>query len=133
MCAHALMGLLPDSVAIDSGTISFEGQNLLTLDETDWRDLRGRRIAMVFQEPMTALNPLLRIGEQMTEVFEAHGLLSPRERRRRAVELARAFLSLRGAPVEGPGGIDYTFGLRAAKPASGNLMKVALVNNVASY
>ena len=89
MCAHALMGLLPDSVAIDSGTISFEGQNLLKLDEGGWRDLRGRRIAMVFQEPMTALNPLLRIGEQMTEVFEAHGLLSPRERRRRAVELAR--------------------------------------------
>ena len=49
------------------------------------------------------------------------------------IELARAFLSLRGAPVEGPGGINYTFGVRAAKPTSGNLMKVTLVNNVASY
>lgn len=49
------------------------------------------------------------------------------------IELARAFLSLRGASVEGPGGINYTFGVRAAKPASGNLMKVTLVNNVASY
>ncbi|MBR1124389.1 ABC transporter ATP-binding protein [Bradyrhizobium lablabi] len=89
MCAHALMGLLPDSVTTESGTISFEGKNLLSLDENGWRDLRGRRIAMVFQEPMTALNPLLRIGDQMMEVFEAHGLLTSRERRRKAIELAR--------------------------------------------
>jgi peptide/nickel transport system ATP-binding protein len=88
MCAHALMGLLPDSVTTETGEIAFEGKNLLTLDQAGWRDLRGRRIAMVFQEPMTALNPLMRIGEQMTEMFEAHGLLSPRERRRKAIELA---------------------------------------------
>ena len=59
MCAHALMGLLPDSVTTEAGEIAFEGHNLLALDEDGWRDLRGRRIAMVFQEPMTALNPRL--------------------------------------------------------------------------
>src|SRR5205814_1872762 len=59
------------------------------LDEDGWRDLRGRRIAMVFQEPMTALNPLMRIGDQMTEMFEAHDLLSPRDRRQKALGLAR--------------------------------------------
>src|ERR1700722_10959329 len=89
MCAHALMGLLPDSVSTEGGQIAFEGHNLLTLDEDGWRDLRGRRIAMVFQEPMTALNPLMRIGEQMMEMFEAHGLLSQRERRQKALSLAR--------------------------------------------
>ncbi|WP_249780628.1 ABC transporter ATP-binding protein [Bradyrhizobium sp. dw_78] len=89
MCAHALMGLLPERVRTESGEIDFEGNNLLTLDEDGWRDLRGRRIAMVFQEPMTALNPLMRIGDQMTEMFEAHGLLSPRERRQKVLALAR--------------------------------------------
>jgi len=89
MCAHALMGLLPDSVTTETGVIAFEGNNLLALDADGWRDLRGRRIAMVFQEPMTALNPLMRIGEQMMEMFEAHGLLSPRERRQKALGLAR--------------------------------------------
>ncbi len=89
MCAHALMGLLPGSVAIETGEILFEGNNLLALDEDGWRDLRGRRVAMVFQEPMTALNPLMRVGDQMMEMFEAHGLLSPRERRQKALGLAR--------------------------------------------
>ncbi|RZN12480.1 microcin ABC transporter ATP-binding protein [Bradyrhizobium genosp. SA-3] len=89
MCAHALMGLLPDTVSIGSGEIQFEGRDLLKLDDDGWRDLRGRRLAMIFQEPMTALNPLMRIGDQMAEMFEAHGLLTPKERRARALALAR--------------------------------------------
>ena len=75
MCAHALMGLLPDNVIAEAGEIVFKGQNLLTLDEGAWLALRGRHIAMVFQEPMTALNPLMRIGDQIAEMFEAHDLL----------------------------------------------------------
>src|SRR5206468_1441803 len=86
---HALMGLLPDKVDVTSGEIMFEGRDLLKLDDDGWRDLRGRRLAMIFQEPMTALNPLMRIGDQMAEMFEAHGLLTPRERRARALSLAR--------------------------------------------
>ncbi|MCP3386787.1 MULTISPECIES: ABC transporter ATP-binding protein [unclassified Bradyrhizobium] len=89
MCAHALMGLLPDTVSVASGEIQFEGRDLLKLDDDGWRDLRGRRLAMIFQEPMTALNPLMRIGDQMAEMFEAHGLLTPRERRAKALSLAR--------------------------------------------
>ena len=89
MCAHALMGLLPRAVTPQAGAILFEGNNLLQLDEPAWLELRGRRIAMVFQEPMTALNPLMRIGEQIAEMFEAHDLLTPKERRERAVALAR--------------------------------------------
>jgi peptide/nickel transport system ATP-binding protein len=89
MCAHALMGLLPDTVKVEGGEIRFEGCDLIRLDEPGRRDLRGRRIAMVFQEPMTALNPLMRIGDQMMEMFEAHELLTPTERRAKALALAR--------------------------------------------
>jgi peptide/nickel transport system ATP-binding protein len=88
MCAHALMGLLPDAVRPQGGEIRFAGENLLALDAAGWRSLRGRHIAMVFQEPMAALNPLMRIGDQIAETFEAHGLLTAAERRRRAVALA---------------------------------------------
>ncbi|GJD78540.1 ABC transporter ATP-binding protein [Methylobacterium gregans] len=89
MCAHALMGLLPKAVTVASGSIRLGDTDLLAQDAAGWRDTRGRRIAMVFQEPMTALNPLMRIGDQMAEMFEAHGLLTPPERRARAVALAR--------------------------------------------
>ena len=89
MCAHALMGLLPDNIIREAGEILFEGQNLLTLDEDKWLGLRGRHIAMVFQEPMTALNPLMRIGDQIAEMFDAHGLSTPKERKQKALSLLR--------------------------------------------
>jgi len=89
MCAHALMGLLPDTVRAEAGEILFEGQNLLSLSPAEWLALRGRGIAMVFQEPMTALNPLMRIGKQIAEMFEAHDLLTPKERRQKALALIR--------------------------------------------
>lgn len=87
MSANAMMGLLPDQVRPTAGHIFFDGQDLLTLSEAELRDLRGRRIAMIFQEPMSALNPLMRIEDQISEVFEAHNLLTPKERRARTLEL----------------------------------------------
>lgn len=87
MSANAMMGLLPDLARPTGGEILFDGINLLTLSEEDLLDLRGKRIAMIFQEPMSALNPLMRIDDQIAEVFEAHGLLSPKERKVRAIEL----------------------------------------------
>src|SRR5258708_6564701 len=89
MCAHALMGLLPDSVTTETGEIIFEGHNLLDLDDAAWRDLRRPRIAMAFQEPLTALTPFMRTADHMLQSSHAHGLRSPRERKERAVELAR--------------------------------------------
>jgi peptide/nickel transport system ATP-binding protein len=71
MTALALMGLAPDGATI-SGAINFEGRNLVKLDETQWRSLRGDRIAMIFQEPMTALNPLQTIGRQIAEPLMLH-------------------------------------------------------------
>jgi peptide/nickel transport system ATP-binding protein len=88
MTALALMGLLPETIRPVAGKIRFEGRDLLALSGAEWRDLRGRRIAMVFQEPMTALNPVMRVGDQIAEMFEAHGLLTAAERRARAVALA---------------------------------------------
>lgn len=87
MAANAVMGLLPKGVRPAGGEILFDGQNLLTLDEARHRELRGRRIGMIFQEPMTALNPLMRVGEQIAEVFEAHDLFTGRERQAKALAL----------------------------------------------
>ncbi len=89
MSANAMMGLLPDLVRPVGGEIMFDGIDLLTLSENQLMDLRGRRIAMIFQEPMSALNPLMRIEDQIAEVFEAHNLLSPKERSARALELLK--------------------------------------------
>ncbi len=87
MAANTVMGLLPKGVRPVQGSVTFEGQNLLALSEKQHRTLRGLKIGMIFQEPMTALNPLMRVGAQIAEVFEAHGQLSPRQRRARALEL----------------------------------------------
>ncbi|MGM0639468.1 MAG: ATP-binding cassette domain-containing protein, partial [Pseudomonadota bacterium] len=87
MAANAVMGLLPKGVHPVGGQAIFDGQDLLTLTEKQHRKLRGLRIGMIFQEPMTALNPLMRVGAQISEVFEAHGRLSGRERQEQALAL----------------------------------------------
>jgi len=87
MAANALMGLLPEGVTPVGGTIMFEGRDLLKLSERDMLALRGHDISMIFQEPLSALNPLMRIGDQIAEVFEAHDILTPPERRKRALAL----------------------------------------------
>lgn len=89
MAANAVMGLLPEGVRPVKGTISFDGQDILGRAEEAMREIRGRKIGMIFQEPLSALNPLMRVGAQIAEVFEAHGLLTPAERQKRALELLR--------------------------------------------
>ncbi|WP_428424631.1 ABC transporter ATP-binding protein [Pararhizobium sp.] len=68
----AVMGLLKKPLAVSSGEILFKGQNLLALPKREMRRLRGNRIAMIFQEPMTALNPLSTVGRQIAEMFVLH-------------------------------------------------------------
>jgi peptide/nickel transport system ATP-binding protein len=72
--AGAIMGLLPPALRVRGGRIGFEGDDLLRLPPARMRALRGRRIGMIFQEPMTALNPLMRVGRQVGEVMAVHGL-----------------------------------------------------------
>jgi peptide/nickel transport system ATP-binding protein len=85
----AVMGLLPKRTSEISGRIRFDGVDLLTLPDPQLRDLRGDRLAMIFQEPMTSLNPSYTIGEQIMEVFIRHRGLSRREARRSAIEMLR--------------------------------------------
>jgi len=87
MSANAVMGLLPQGVKPVAGTITFDGREILGLSEKEMLKLRGSRISMIFQEPLSALNPLMRVGAQIAEVFEAHGVLSGPERRARALKL----------------------------------------------
>ncbi|MEN9500045.1 MAG: hypothetical protein RIS83_1864 [Pseudomonadota bacterium] len=87
MTASAVMRLLPPNVTITGGSISFEGQDLARADEATMRALRGSRIAMVFQEPMTALNPLRSIGDQIGETFRIHTSLTNAEIEERVLAL----------------------------------------------
>ncbi|WP_341894520.1 ABC transporter ATP-binding protein [Ferrovibrio terrae] len=86
LTALALMGLLPDG-AMASGEVLYDGHNLLTLNEQRLCGLRGNRLAMIFQEPMTSLNPLHCIGDQIAEPLQQHLKLSRRRARDRAVDL----------------------------------------------
>jgi len=85
--ALSILRLVPPPGRVTAGRIVFEGRNLLDLDEREMRRVRGARIAMVFQDPGGALNPVLRVGAQIAEVLRAHRSLSRREARRRAVEI----------------------------------------------
>jgi peptide/nickel transport system ATP-binding protein len=86
MTALALMGLQPDNARVH-GSLKLDGQELVGLPDRDWRRLRGNRIAMIFQEPMTALNPVHRVGAQIAEPLMLHKGLAARAARQRAVEL----------------------------------------------
>lgn len=91
----SLIRLIPQPPGkIVDGTVMFDGQDLLTLSEEELRRIRGNRIAMIFQDPMTSLNPVLTIGRQITEAIELHMGMNREESRKRAVEL----LELVGIP-----------------------------------
>ncbi|TJZ85480.1 ABC transporter ATP-binding protein [Paracoccus hibiscisoli] len=83
----AIMGLLPQALQVAGGTIQLQGRDLLPLTQAQMRELRAARVAMIFQEPMTALNPVLRVGDQIMEVMELHTDMGTAERRRRAVAI----------------------------------------------
>ena len=86
--AHSIIGLIPDPPGkVVGGKILFEGTNLLELPEARMRKIRGNRISMVFQEPMTSLNPVYSVGDQVAEVIKLHQRLSRSETRNRVVEM----------------------------------------------
>lgn len=94
MTALSIMRLIPAPGLISSGSINFEGQNILELADEDLRDLRGRRISMIFQDPMTSLNPVLKIGDQLCEPLLLHMGVSRQE----AMDQAIALLGSVGIP-----------------------------------
>ncbi len=106
MTALAIMGLLPEGARV-GGSIRFEGRDLAGLSEDEMRKLRGDRIAMIFQEPMTALNPLLRVGDQVGEPLVLHRGMS------RAAAFAEAVKLLGHVRLADPerAARSYPFGL----------------------
>ncbi|HEX8167874.1 MAG TPA: ABC transporter ATP-binding protein [Beijerinckiaceae bacterium] len=86
--ALSVMRLLPPRMARTvAGSVTFEGKDLLALDEAEMRAIRGNRIAMIFQEPMTSLNPVLTVGHQIAEAVRIHEGASPQEARARAAAM----------------------------------------------
>jgi peptide/nickel transport system ATP-binding protein len=86
MTARAAIGLLPEN-AVSTGSVKVDGVEVLDLDERGWTAVRGSRVAMVFQEPQTALNPVQTVGWQLRQALTRHAALSRSEAKRRAVEL----------------------------------------------
>ena len=95
MTAHALMGLIRRSEVAVSGSAVFEGTDLLSLSRSELRQVQGRDLSIIFQEPMTSLNPTMRIGRQVEESLYFHERLSRAERRARALDA----MALAGLPV----------------------------------
>lgn len=94
--AKAIIRVLPDvSARIPSGKIYLEGEELLSLPEEKMRKVRGRKISMVFQDPMTALNPTMRVGSQIAEVIQLHNKLTKKQ----AEEEAKKMLEMVGIPA----------------------------------
>ncbi|WP_411349563.1 ABC transporter ATP-binding protein [Paenibacillus sp. WLX2291] len=109
--ARSVMSLLSAPGRMTAGQIHFRGQDCSQWSEKEWRKLRGNRIAMIFQDPMTSLNPLKRIGQQLTEVLRRHRGLNKQEANQEAARLLRevgiqdAEVRLRQYPHEFSGGM----------------------------
>ena len=85
----SVMRLLSPPLEMTHGSVSLEGLDLTSLPDAEMRDLRGRRVAMVYQDPMTSLNPLMRVGDQVVESMTAHGVPKDEARQRALATLAR--------------------------------------------
>jgi oligopeptide/dipeptide ABC transporter ATP-binding protein len=89
MTALSVMRIVPPPGRVVGGSIRFEGRELLSLSEREMQQVRGRRIAMIFQEPMTALNPVLTVGEQVAEMLRHHLKMSRADATARTIDLFR--------------------------------------------
>ncbi len=88
--AFSILRLLQPPGRVTGGRVMFQGRDLLTLPEREMREVRGAGISLIFQEPMTALNPVMRVGDQIAEALLVHGKATGSEARARAVELLEA-------------------------------------------
>ncbi len=83
----AILGLLPPGLEVERGAVYYQGRNLFNLSLKEWEDIRGKEISIILQDPLTSLNPVLTIGEQIIEVLEAHLGLERRTAWDRAIKL----------------------------------------------
>jgi len=104
--AKAILRILPDPPAkIRSGEIYLDGEDLLKMSESAMRQVRGRKVSMIFQDPMTALNPIMRVGDQIAEVIKLHNRVTRREAAQRATQM----LEMVGIPGERYGEYPHQF------------------------
>lgn len=90
LTAKSVLRMLPDAVTATRGSIAVQGQNVLDMKEGQLRQLRGRTISAVFQDPLSSLNPVMKIGDQVVEAICSHGGVTVRDARLRAIELLTA-------------------------------------------
>ncbi len=101
--AYSIMGLLPKLTGkIIKGSILFEGKDLTRLSEEEMRDIRGSKISMIFQDPMTSLNPIITVGDQIAEVLEIHGTSNKNEAQKKAGDMLEMVGIPRGRMNEYP-------------------------------
>src|SRR5260221_12670540 len=111
--AMTLMGLTRDVNSRFGGEVRYKGKNLLELSDREMQDYRGAELGMIFQDPMTSLNPVYRIGEQIVEAIQAHDKVDKRTAKRRSVELLRQSdipnpeSPADGVPPQSSGGIRH--------------------------
>jgi oligopeptide/dipeptide ABC transporter ATP-binding protein len=128
MLALSIMGLLPRAIRLQSGRILLDGEDLVSGGTAAWRRRRGRDLAMIFQEPMTALNPIMRVGRQVEEVLvKRRGMPSAEARREalalfRRVEIPRAEAMLDAFPHEMSGGMRQRVMIAMALAARARLL-----------
>ncbi|MET3698778.1 peptide/nickel transport system ATP-binding protein [Bacillus oleivorans] len=89
LTSQAIMGILPKNASVQKGRIWFKNKNLAEYDEKQWQGTRGKSISMIFQEPMTSLNPLMTIGNQIGEVLKRHTNFSKAEIKNRTIALMK--------------------------------------------
>ena len=115
--SFSIMGLVPPPGTIESGSVSFNGRNLLEMSRKELQQLRGDQISMIFQQPQSSLNPVFRVGAQISEVFEIHRAMKKAAGKEAAVEMLsrvgipdpeqpRGFLPARVLRRHGPEGDD---------------------------
>lgn len=110
--AKSILGILPANGEVVSGTAMFEGEDLITLDKKKMLDVRGKKISMIYQEPLVALNPSFTVGWQIAEVFRLHENASKKEAYQKALEMLKkvripdAEKRLKGYPFEFSGGMQ---------------------------
>lgn len=103
------MGILSKNAVIDRGEILYDGMDLTKLTEEQFCQIRGKRIAMVFQDPLSALNPIMKVGKQITETLCVHQKLSHEQAKKRALELM--------APLAFPNPKSVLISIRFSFPA----------------